>query len=145
VASADTDSYEDEDEDEGDGDGDGEAYARLPQDDPDTDQDRLRVTAVHLGGVANLTGSNQTVDLRLSDAGLDIMRDEEEIIGRLAWSDIETLEVPNPRGLRRRRGMARAQLVVRTPAGDASFEVPAFTSEELRQRIEPIVDRFGRH
>jgi hypothetical protein len=118
---------------------------RLPHSAPDEDEDRLRVTAVHLGGVANLTGSDQTVDLRLSDAGLDILRDGEEIIGRLGWGDIESLEVPNARGLRRRRAMARAQLVVRTPSGDASFEIPAFTSEELRERIEPLVDRFGRH
>ncbi len=103
------------------------------------------MTAIHLGGVANLTGSSDSVDLRLSEAGLDIMRDEDEIIGRLGWADIETLEVPNPRGLRRRRGMSRAQLIVRTPSGDASFEIPAFSSDELRQRIEPLVDRFGRH
>lgn len=107
------------------------------------DEDRLRVSAIHLGGVANLEPSQQDIDLRLSGDGLDIMRGEHEILGRLAWREIETLEVPVARGRRRRR-VGHARLIVRTRHGDASFEVPAFSSEELRQRISPLVARFGR-
>jgi hypothetical protein len=105
--------------------------------------DRLRVTAIHLGGVANLPTSAEGIDLILSEDGLDIMRNDDEILGRLVWGEIDALEVPAARGRRRRRN-SRARLVVRTRHGDASFEIPAFSSDELRRRVDPLVARFGR-
>jgi hypothetical protein len=111
---------------------------------PPVTVDKLRVTAVHLGGVANLPSGYQGIDLRISSAGLDILRGEHEILGRLTWNEIDALEVPAPRGRRRRRGVARARLVVRTRQGDASFEIPAFSGDELRQRLDPLVTRFRR-
>ncbi len=110
-----------------------------------TAAEQLRVAAIHLGGVANLTTHRQPVDLRLWEPGLDIVRADDEIIGRLGWEDIEALEVPAPRGLLRRRAPAHAQLVVRTESGDASFEIPELTPEELRARVQTLIDRFGRH
>jgi hypothetical protein len=105
----------------------------------------LRVTAVHLGGVANLPASRDGLDLRLSSNGLDILQSDEEIVGRLPWEEIDALEVPNQRTRRRRQTKARARLVVRTRHGDASFEVPGFSPDELRDRIEPLISRYGRH
>ncbi len=105
------------------------------------EQDRLRVTAVHLGGVANLP--REGIELRLSAHGLDIMRGDEEILGRLMWSEIDSLEVPSPR-VRRRRNRDRARMVVRTNQGDATFEVPGFSGDELNERVAPLVARFGR-
>ena len=128
---------------------------RADDDPPDDDQhrlfavqgeedDRLRVTAIHLGGVANLSTNREGIDLRLSVHGLDIVRSDDEILGRLVWSEIEALEVSSPR-VRRRRNRDRARLIIRTGQGDASFEVPGFSSEELHDRIEPLLARFGRH
>ncbi len=110
----------------------------------DGEQHTLRVAAVHLGGVANLPTDDRKIDLRLSDVGLDIMREHDEIMGRLGWDDIEALEVPAHRGRLRRRTPTRAQLVVRTAAGDASFEIPAFSSDELRERVDALFVRYGR-
>ena len=106
------------------------------------EQDRLRVSAIHLGGVANLPREN--IELRLSAHGLDIMRGHDEILGRLLWSEIDALEVPSSR-VRRRRNRDRGRLVVRTSGGDASFEVPGFSSDELHERIAPLLARFGRN
>ncbi|HET9094800.1 MAG TPA: hypothetical protein VFN36_06890 [Solirubrobacteraceae bacterium] len=99
--------------------------------------------AIHLGGVANLPTKREGLSVRLSADGLDILHGPDEIVGRLLWTEIETLEVPNLR-VRRRRA-PRARLVVRTPHGDASFEVPELSSDELRDRIEPLLGRYGRH
>jgi hypothetical protein len=100
--------------------------------------------AIHLGGVANLPTKREGLTVRLSSDGLDIMQGERNIIGRLVWDEIEALEVPNLR-VRRRQKQARARLVVRTPHGDASFEVPEVPAEELRDRVEPLMRIFGRH
>lgn len=116
--------------------------ARPAQPTPRSDRE-LRFAAVHLGGVANLPTAESGIDVRVSGEGLDIIRDDTEIIGRLGWSDIQTLEVASPRGGRRRRA-GRARLIVRTAAGDASFEVPALTGEELRERLDPLVALYGR-
>ncbi len=105
--------------------------------------DELRVSAIHLGGVANLPTRTDGLDLRLASQGLDILQSDGEIIGRLVWEEIDALEVPHTRS-RRRRQQTSARLIVRTPHGDASFEVPGFASEELRDRVEPLAGRYGR-
>lgn len=105
------------------------------------DQDRLRVTAIHLGGVANLP--REGIELRLSPHGLDIMRSDNEILGRLVWSEIDAIEVPSSR-VRRRRNRDRGRMIIRTSQGDASFEVPGFSSDELNERVALLLARFGR-
>jgi len=107
-------------------------------------EEELRVTAVHLGGVANLPTHHEGLGLRLSGNGLDILEANGEIIGRLVWEEIDALEVPHVRRRRRQQG-ARARLVVRTAHGDASFEIPGFATDELRYRIEPLIGSYGRH
>jgi hypothetical protein len=100
--------------------------------------------AIHLGGVANLPTKREGLSVRLSSEGLDIMQGPRSIIGRLVWDEIEALEAPNLRA-RRRQKQVRSRLVVRTPHGDASFEVPDVTPEDLRDRVEPLMRRYGRH
>jgi len=131
-----------DDDDPGYDDGSDEAPTRLHAV-PDAEDDRVRVGAIHLGGVANLTDNRESVDLRLSAHGLDIIRGDDAILGRLSWSEIDALEVPLPRG-RRRRGRDRTRLIVRTGQGDASFEVPGLTAEELRGRLRPVIVRYRR-
>ena len=111
---------------------------------PSSEED-LQVTAVHLGGVANLPTHQEGLGLRLSENGLDILQSGGEIIGRLVWEEIDALEVPHMRTRRRRQQAAHARLVVRTAHGDASFEIPGFASDELRDRIEPLISRYGPH
>jgi hypothetical protein len=107
-----------------------------------SDDGPLRLTATHLGGIATLQPGEQNLELRFGDAGLDIARRPGRVLGRLRWPEINALEVPSPRGLRRRRRQERAQLVVRTGHGDASFEIPSVTEDELRASLEPLLDRY---
>ncbi len=107
-------------------------------------EEEMVIPAIHLGGVANLPTKREGLGVRLSADGLDIMEGELDIIGRLIWDEIEALEVPNPR-TRRRRQEPHARLVVRTPHGDASFDIPGISTDELRDRVESLVRRFGRH
>lgn len=104
----------------------------------------VRLAVIHLGGVANLAPGERDIELRVSHFGLDIVRGNEEPLGRLTWSDIRTLSVPPGRGLRRRRRDGRAHLIIHTDHGDASFEVPAVAPEELREHLAGIVGRHGR-
>jgi len=110
---------------------------------PTQEDGTLRIAAVHLGGIANLKPAEEGIELRLSDAGLDIARDESEVLGRLAWDDISELQVPHPRGVRRRR-RSETHLVVRTAHGDASFQIPGLTADELRQHLDPMIKRYKR-
>jgi hypothetical protein len=107
-----------------------------------TPEQAVVVPAVHLGGVANLPTKREGLSVRLSADGLDIMHGEHDIIGRLIWDEIEALEVPHLRA-RRRAKQLRARLVVRTRHGDASFEVPEVSSDELRDRVEPLMRLYG--
>ncbi len=121
-----------------------EGDAAVEPAEPATPVTEATFPAIHLGGVANLPTKRDGLSVRLSAEGLDILHGPNEIIGRLVWDEIETLEVPNLR-VRRRHRQPRARLVVRTPHGDASFEVPDLWSDELRDWIEPLIARYGRH
>ncbi len=105
--------------------------------------DHLSVAAIHLGGVANLPTKREGLELRLSESGLDILHEGGEIIGRLPWDEIDSLQVPNVRA--RRRNHSHPRLLVRTPHGDATFEIPGFDAEELRGYVDPLVARFVHH
>jgi hypothetical protein len=96
---------------------------------------------VHLGGIANLEPAEAGIELRLSEDGLDIARGPQELLGRLRWAEIRSLDVPPARGLRRRRRSGGAQLVIRTRHGDASFEIPAASAEELDGQLNPLRQR----
>jgi hypothetical protein len=125
--------------------GDESALEETPAVDESPPEEDLHVTAVHLGGVANLPTHKEGLGLHLSGNGLDILEGDGDIIGRLVWEEIDALEVPHVRARRRRQQNARARLVVRTAHGDASFEIPGFESDELRDRIEPLISSYGRH
>jgi len=101
----------------------------------------LRLAAVHLGGIANLEPAEAGIELRLSEDGLDIARGPQELLGRLRWAEIRSLDVPPARGLRRRRRGGGAQVVIRTRHGDASFEIPAASAEELDGQLNPLRQR----
>jgi hypothetical protein len=120
---------------------DGSAAAEEEEPEQLEDEARLRVSAIHVGGVQDLPAATE-LQLLVSPDGLDIVRDETEIIGRLGWAEIQELEVPAVRSRQRRRSRG-ARLIVRTRDGDATFEVPAFSAQELRERTEPLIARYG--
>jgi hypothetical protein len=107
-----------------------------------SEPDELVFPAVHEGGVANLPKRHEGLGVCLSSAGVDILEGEHEILGRLLWDEIETLQVVSLRP-KRRNPEPRARLIIRTPQGDASFGVPGITGDELRDRIEPLLARYG--
>jgi hypothetical protein len=103
------------------------------------DDEGLRVSVVHLGGIANLAPSETDIELLMSVEGLDIIRGSSDVLGRLEWDQVKALEVPLARGRRRMRKPGPTHLVVRTQRGDASFEVPEVTPEELLQHLAPVI------
>lgn len=112
-----------------------------PSADPATAQ-ALRLAAVHVTGIETLRPGDRDIELRLSQAGLDVLkRSSGTAIGRLDWGEIETIELPPPRrGLRgRRRGR---ELVVSTGRGQAQFELSGLTDEDLREHVEPMLARL---
>jgi hypothetical protein len=107
------------------------------------DAQALRMSAVHLSGIETLYQGEDDLELRLSRAGLDVLkRSNGAAIGRLEWSEIETVELPSPkRGL---RGWRRSrELHVSTNRGQAQFELPGLTEEELHEYLEPTLARLG--
>jgi hypothetical protein len=102
----------------------------------------LRLAAVHLGGIETLRAGERDLELRLSVTGLDVLkRTSGAAIGRLAWAEIESVEVSRPRrGLR--AGRRRPQeLHVITERGKATFELPGLTPEQLTEHLEPMLAR----
>jgi hypothetical protein len=103
--------------------------------------DALRVAAVHLGGIEALRAGERDLELRISSAGLDVLkRSSGAPIGRLEWRDIEAVDLPRTRrGLRRGRGTY--ELHVATGRGRASFQLPGVTEEQLKDHLEPMLAR----
>ena len=101
----------------------------------------IHVTGTHLGGIAALGTPEPGVELWFSDDGLDIIRPSQEPLGRLTWGELRALEVPAMRGRFGRRRRPNAYLVVRAEDGDASFEIPGLTPEELRLQLAAVIDR----
>jgi hypothetical protein len=98
----------------------------------------LRLSAVHVGGIANLPEGAGDLELRFSDSGLDIAR-EGRALGRLTWHEITAIDTPEPTGRRRRRQRADGTIVIRSANGKAAFEVPGVSPEELREHIAPLI------
>ena len=106
------------------------------------DAQALRLSAIHLSGIETLYQGEDDLELRLSEAGLDVLkRSNGAAIGRLEWSEIETVAIPAPkRGLRNRR--RSRELHVSTDRGQAQFELPGLTEEELHEYLEPTLARL---
>jgi hypothetical protein len=121
----------------------GENYGGEHTDYPPPPDENLQVLAYHLGGVANLPTGRDGLDLRLSESGLDILQPQGEIIGRLHWNEIDALEVIAVRGRLRRQARTQSRIVVRTKHGDASFEIPGLSSDDLEARVEPLISRYA--
>jgi hypothetical protein len=109
----------------------------------DAEPQALRLSAIHLNGIETLRQGDRDIELRLSDAGLDVLkRSSGAAVGRLEWREIESVELPPPRrGLRGRR-RSRA-LHVSTGRGQAQFELPGLTDEELHEHLEPALARLA--
>jgi hypothetical protein len=103
----------------------------------------IRLAAVHLDGIENLPRGGKYLELRFSEAGFDVVDAKAgDVIGRLGWDEIDALELPSGRNsLGRRSRRARAQLVVHSDRGEASFEIQGLTSVELREHLAPIMAR----
>jgi hypothetical protein len=103
----------------------------------------MRVSAIHLSGIESLYQGEDDLELRLSEAGLDVLkRSNGAAIGRLEWSEIETVVLPAPkRGLRNRR--RSRELHVSTDRGQAQFELPGLTDQELHEYLEPALARLS--
>lgn len=99
-----------------------------------------RIAAIHVSGIADLDAGETGLELRLSDVGLDIARGGAEVLGRLRWSEIRGLEVPSPRGVRRRRRQ-QTHLTIHTSEGDATFQIPSLTPDELRHDLAPLIEQ----
>jgi hypothetical protein len=104
----------------------------------------IRLPAVHLEGIEQLQRDEGNLELRFSGAGLDILStDNDNVLGRLGWQEIQGLDMPRHGGGLRRRRRSPPQLVVRTSRGEASFAVPGLTEEELRTHLAPMLERAG--
>jgi hypothetical protein len=99
----------------------------------------LLLSAVHIGGIANLPEGASDLELRFSDSGLDIAR-EGRALGRLTWREITAIDTPEPAGRRRRRQRADGTVVIRSASGRAAFEVPGMSAEELREQLAPLLE-----
>jgi outer membrane biosynthesis protein TonB len=104
----------------------------------------LRVAAVHTSGIESLKAGDEDIELRLSEAGLDVIKRSSGIaIGRLDWGEITAIEVQEPgkRGRRRRKSKNRS-LQVDTGGGQASFELVGLSDEETAEHLEPLLSRL---
>jgi hypothetical protein len=118
------------------------AHGPDTHDDSEEATDGVRLRAIHLGGIANLSPAEGDLELLISSDGLDIIRGpEHSVLGRLTWDEIVALETPEIGGRFRRKRQADAHLVVRSEQGSASFEIPGVTSAELREHLDPLLAR----
>jgi hypothetical protein len=100
----------------------------------------FRVAAVHLAGIEALTAGAGHLELRFSEAGLDVIdTDDGEAIGRLTWDEITVLELPRARGPLRRRRASGPELVIRTDRGQARFGLSGLDDEQVREHLAPVL------
>lgn len=113
-----------------------------PAADAGSEVDALRIPAIHIGGIAALRAGERDIELRFSDAGLDVLkRSTGAPVGHLESSDISVAELRPPRrGLRAGRRRAH-ELHVETARGRASFELPGLTQTQLKEHLEPLLAR----
>jgi hypothetical protein len=118
----DEDDFEDEDE-----------FGEAPPIEP------VSLKAVHMGGIANLRSGAGDIEMRFSEAGLDLTRADQPL-GRLTWREITAVETPSPGGRRRRRQRSDGTIVIRSANGSATFEIPGVTPEELQEHLAPWLE-----
>jgi hypothetical protein len=101
----------------------------------------LRLSAVHVSGIESLRDGETDLELRFSDAGLDLLKASSgATIGRLLWSEIRDVDVASSRrGLR--PGRRVQELHVRAQSGRATFQLPGMTSEQVTQHLQPVLTR----
>jgi hypothetical protein len=101
----------------------------------------LRLAAVHVSGIESLRDGETDLELRFSDAGLDLLKASSgATIGRLLWSEIRDVDVASSRrGLR--PGRRVQELHVRAQSGRATFQLPGMTSEQVNQHLQPVLTR----
>jgi len=105
-------------------------------------QQAIRVTAIHLSGIETLRDGARNIELLFSAAGLDVVDTAlGDTIGRLTWEDITELEVPRGRRSLRPRRDRSPRLVVRTDRGQAYFELPGLTEEQVHEHLAPMFAR----
>ncbi len=122
---------------------------REPDDEDDFEDERefgesppiepVSLKAVHLGGIANLRNGAGDIELRFSEAGIDLTRGDQRL-GRLAWREITAVETPSPAGRRRRRQRSDGTIVIRSANGSATFEISGVTPEELHDHLAPLLE-----
>ncbi|HEX3688406.1 MAG TPA: hypothetical protein VHV28_01875 [Solirubrobacteraceae bacterium] len=102
----------------------------------------LRLPAVHVSGIESLRNGESDLELRFSDAGLDLLKASSgAAIGRLVWSEIHSIDVAGPRRVLR-PGRRTQELHVRAQSGRATFQLPGMTSEQLSSHLEPALARL---
>lgn len=102
----------------------------------------LRIAAVHVSGIESLRNGESDLELRFSDAGLDLLKASSgAAIGRLLWSDIHSVDVASSRrGLR--PGRRVPELHVRAQSGRATFQLPGMNSDQVNEHLEPVLARL---
>ena len=102
----------------------------------------LRLSAVHVSGIESLRNGESDLELRFSDAGLDLIKASSgAAIGRLLWSDIHDVEVERARrGMR--PGRRPQELRVRAQSGQAVFQLPGMTEQQVSEHLEPVLARL---
>jgi hypothetical protein len=103
----------------------------------------IRLTAIHVSGVAALASTEGELELRFSAYGLEVAGGSDQASrARLPWNEIHGLDVPEPTGLGRLRRRQGAQLVVRGRRRDARFEIPGASPEQVRAELAPLREQI---
>ena len=120
--------------------GDGAASDDGPRTRP-ARQRALLLDAVHVFGIETLEPGDEDIELRLADAGIDVHKPSTaEMIGRLRWSEVQSVAVQRPRrGLPGRR--RPALFVAGTDRGEVTFELPGVSDDEITKHLEPLIAR----
>jgi hypothetical protein len=110
--------------------------------DPEAPLHALRMAAVHVSGIESLRNGESDLELRFSDAGLDLLKASSgAAIGRLLWSEIHSVDVEGSRrGLR--PGRRVQELHVRAQSGRATFQLPGMSSEQVNEHLGPVLARL---
>jgi len=101
----------------------------------------MRLAAVHVSGIESLRNGEDDLELRFSDAGLDLLKASSGAsIGRLPWSEIHDIDVARSRrGLR--PGRRVQELRVSAQSGRATFQLPGLTDQQVKEHLEPVLTR----
>ena len=101
----------------------------------------LRLAAVHVSGIESLRNGEEDLELRFSDAGLDLLKASSGAsIGRLHWSEIHDIDVKRSRR-GARPGRRVQELRVHAQSGRATFQLPGLTAQQVKEHVEPVLTR----